>query len=319
MKIGSPSLTYRGRLYVTPDEFASRVHGKKSYIQDLVRRGKIRTTTLNGYKTPYIDWDSQSIVYDGLKQKDMKDSLGMNIGKVREQRMDSGTVPTIQMPSIQNPSTDNWIDTTKINPWKYPECWIRDEVQNYVLNPETNAPSIDYDLLKQYLTAQRYQLDIEEKRGKYIDKNELSRSMLSIAKIISANLDAIPQRYGSIIVAACENITGHSFDDAEKKNIINILKDEAGNIMNSVKNEIEQLVDDEPEPVEQIQPAPLAIPSLTDADIPQKKKRGRPKKEVDPSDVISDVPKRGRGRPKKDTTNIIEAPKRKRGRPKKNE
>ena len=317
MKIGSPSLTYRGRLYVTPAEFASRVQGKKSYIQELIRRGKIRTTTLNGYKAPYIDWDSQSIVYEGIKQKDIKDSLGMSIGKVREQRMDSSAIPAIQTPSIQTPSTDSWIDTSKINPWKYPECWIRDEEQNYVLNPETNAPSIDYDLLKQYLTAQRYQLDIEEKRGKYIDKNELSRSMMSIAKIISANLDAIPQRYGSIIVASCENITGHSFDDAEKKSIINILKDEAGNIMNSVKNEIEQLVDDSPEPEEQIQPAPLGISKIIESDKPQKKKRGRPRKEVDIA--VPDSPKRGRGRPRKEPLVIDEAPKRKRGRPKKNE
>lgn len=317
MKIGSPSLTYRGRLYVTPAEFASRVQGKKSYIQELIRRGKIRTTTLNGYKTPYIDWDSQSIVYEGIKQKDLKDSLGMNIGKVREQRIESGSIPAIQTPSIQTPSTDSWIDTSKINPWKYPECWIRDEERNYILNPETNAPSIDYDLLKQYLTAQRYQLDIEEKRGKYIDKNELSRSMMSIAKIISANLDAIPQRYGSIIVAACENITGYSFDDAEKKNIINILKDEAGNIMNSVKNEIEQLVDDSPEPINPIQPAPLEIRQIIESDEPKKKKRGRPKKEVDIT--IPDAPKRGRGRPRKEPVIIDEAPKRKRGRPKKNE
>lgn len=304
MKIGNPSLVYQGKEYVSIEEFARRINEKTSIVNGWIIAGKIHATNINGYSMQYLDWETQKAIYNGFaKTKYMK------INGIPEKGMEySGSIPSIRIPTIPTQSLiDNIIDTSRINAWKYPECWIRDENSGRVVyNPETNEPSIDYDMLKQYLTAQKYQFEIDKNRGMYVDKNELTRSMLSIAKIISSNLESIPQRYGAMIIATVEIITNHTFSDLERNTVANILKGEAENIMNSIKGEIEQLVE-EPEESHVATESPVIIPKT-------KRGRGRPKK--NPEQSVAE--KRGRGRPRKDRPVEENSIKRKRGRPRKN-
>ena len=102
---------------------------------------------------------------------------------------------------------------------------------------------LDYDKLKLKLVAQKYQLDLDEKRGQLIAKEELSRTIIAISRIITSSLNSIPQRYESMLTSMAENMSGYVFSAKEKAEINESLKAESISITKSIAAEISKLED----------------------------------------------------------------------------
>ena len=253
MIIGNPVIKYKGKDYVTIPEFASRFGCSTQHIRDCIKRGILSDTHLNGYRASYVDWLTESIKFERYTEYRLKKGNGRKPDfkpfitkepKAPKIKDDNEELPTVEAPSIPEIPTDI-VNMSTLNPQDYPDCWIRDAAGEVLMNSITKLPELDYDRLKQRLTAEKFQLDIDQKRGKFIERDELTRSIVSIASIINAGLSAIPQRYGAILIAEAERITGHEFTADERASIRKTLKNEAGNIMNSIRTEIDNMKGDD--------------------------------------------------------------------------
>ena len=253
MKIGNNLVKYKGKEYVTVPEFAARFACSAQHIRDCIKKGILNNTKLNGYRAFYMDWLVESVKFERYTEYRLKKGNGRKTDatpfitkqpkspKIKEEKEE---LPSIEAPSIPEIPTDI-VNISTLNPQDYPDCWIRDAAGEVLMNSITKLPELDYDRLKQRLTAEKFQLDIDQKRGKFIERDELTRSIVSIANIINAGLSAIPQRYGAILIAEAERITGHEFTADERASIRKTLKNEAGNIMNSIRTEIDNMKGDD--------------------------------------------------------------------------
>ena len=241
MKQGVDALVYRGKEYVKISEFAQRVGFSVQRIRKMIQEGKLQATRLNGYKTQYMDWEIQHLQFEKVRKKASIKKPKKAPQLVAPTISSAPDIEDIKTPTI--PSDE--IPMQKLNPYDYPDCWIVGEDRNPLLNPVTKLPEIDYDRLKGRLTAEKYQMDIDEKRGKFVEREELIRSIASIAKIMNSSLNAIPQRYGAILIAKAEAMTGHEFSSDEKADIRAVLKKEASAIMQSIRTEIAKLGDED--------------------------------------------------------------------------
>lgn len=252
MTTGKNSLQYNGKEYVTVLEFSQRFGVTKQSILNAIKSNVLQAEHLNGNRTFYFDWEVQKLNYlryikakkkKGRKTKSKidKDTV-FNLPQVPKIREDSNSIDTPEAPGIPD-MPKNIINISTLNPNDYPDCWLKDDLGEPILNSITHEPELDYDRLKQRLTAEKYQLDIAQKRGEFIERNELTRSIISIANIINAGLAAIPQRYGAILIAEAERLSGHEFSADERAVIRNVLKGEAANIMNSIRTEIDNMTD----------------------------------------------------------------------------
>lgn len=247
MKVGTDALIYGGREYVTINEFAARMGISRQAVYRKIKNKYLKITKLNGYKAQYLDYEAQKLNYLATKRRE-----AMHVPKKapRLQSVASKQNPEIETPSIPAMPSDV-VNVQKLNPMDYPDCWLRDPSGEPVNNPVTKLPEFDYDRLKDRLTAEKYQMDIDEKRGRYISREELARAIASISTIINAGLNAIPQRYGAILIAKAETITGYEFSPDERAEIRVVLKKEAKAIMNSIRTEIAKLSDEDEEEEEE--------------------------------------------------------------------
>lgn len=255
MTIGNNVVKYKGKEYVHIPEFASRFGVSVQTIRDCIKRGVLTDTKLNGYRASYLDWAVEKLKYERYTEYRLKIGNGRKIdykdfilkqAKTPAIKDENNELPSAEAPSIPEMPSDI-VNISTLNPQDYPDCWIRDAEGVVLMNAITKQPELDYDRLKQRLTAEKFQLDIDQKRGKFIERDELTRSIVSIASIINAGLSAIPQRYGAILIAEAERITGHEFSADERASIRKALKNEAGNIMNSIRSEIDNMKGDEKE------------------------------------------------------------------------
>lgn len=255
MTIGNTVVKYKGKDYVTVPEFSSRFGVSQQTIRDCIKRGILTDTRLNGYRASYLNWEVERVKYERYTEYRLKIGNGRKIdyqdfimkqSKMPTIKEESNELPSVEAPSIPEMPSDI-VNISTLNPQDYPDCWIRDAGGDVLMNAITKQPELDYDRLKQRLTAEKFQLDIDQKRGKFIERDELTRSIVSIASIINAGLSAIPQRYGAILIAEAERITSHEFTADERASIRKALKNEAGNIMNSIRSEIDNMKGDERE------------------------------------------------------------------------
>lgn len=253
MTIGNSVVRYQGKEYVTISEFSSRFGASIQHIRDCVRKGILKDTKINGYRAAYLDWVVESVKFENYTKYRMKIGNGRKPDltaflakepKAPTIKEEKAELPTVEAPSAPEIPSDI-VNMSTLNPQDYPDCWIRDAAGEVLMNEVTKLPELDYDRLKQRLTAEKFQLDIDQKRGKFIERDELTRSIVSIANIINAGLAAIPQRYGAILIAEAERITGHEFTADERASIRKTLKNEAGNIMNSIRTEIDNMRGDD--------------------------------------------------------------------------
>lgn len=253
MTIGKNIIQYEGKEYVSATEFAKRFGITLQSVMNSVRNKTIECIHINGNRASYFDWETQKINYmrylkvkgkSGRKHISTIDKATvLSMPKAPEIKEDNEAVPTIAEANIPN-MPKSIINISALNPNDYPDCWLKDPMTGDPLyNSVTNNPELDYDKLKQRLTAEKYQLDIDQKRGKFIERDELTRSIISISNIINAGLAAIPQRYGAILIAEAERMSGYEFSSDERAIIRNVLKNEAANIMNSIRTEIENMTE----------------------------------------------------------------------------
>ncbi len=256
---------YKGREYVSVTEFAYRVGCSRMTIHNYIKSGNLQGTHIDRSKEIWLDWEAQSVQWKLRKKTGGRKLSSQNAGKepaTAEEKRKRGrpkkntgfvTIPANKLkspalpsaPEIESgearvPKADELIDLSKINPDDHKDCWIMDG-STPVFNPLTGEPMLDYDKLKLKLVAQKYQLDLDEKRGQLIAKEELSRSMLAISRIITTSLDSIPQRYESTLISMAENMSGYSFSIKEKAAITEALKTESISIARSIAAEIAKL------------------------------------------------------------------------------
>lgn len=262
---------YKGREYVSVTEFADRVGCSRMTVHNYIKSGNLQGTHIDRSKDIWLDWEAQSMQWKlrkktggrklasedtakeppATEEKRKRGRPKKNPGyvKISENKLKPPSLPSA--PEIESgedrvPKADELIDLSKINPDDHKDCWIMNG-STPVYNPLTGEPMLDYDKLKLKLVAQKYQLDLDEKRGQLISKEELSRSMLVISRIITTSLDSIPQRYESTLISMAENMSGYSFSVKEKAAITEALKTESLSIARSIAAEIAKLegMDDE--------------------------------------------------------------------------
>lgn len=249
MKPGAPEIIYNGRKMVTVAEFANRKGVTRYAINYHIKNGNLFSVRPNGYKTQYMDWETQSLAYDTLATR------SMGKGKEPDKYMKAFTQPKITTPRLESaedlklPTSDIKTEPVEnlsyINPDDHPDCWFFDNDGKPAINPATKQKVLDYDRLKTKLVSQKYQFDFDKDRGKYISKDEVIRTAQGMSKIIASYLDSIPQRYGAIITAQVTKITGHEFTPEENVTIRNILIDSGTNTLESIRKEFLKLMEED--------------------------------------------------------------------------
>ena len=118
-----------------------------------------------------------------------------------------------------------------------------------VLKDGTINGSVDWDLAKKKLTALTYAFDLEVKKGKYVEKSEVQRWALSLAKILESALSSIPNRYAAILEAEimeiCQRETRKpiQFTDEDKSRIRAHMVTVAPDIFRSIQSNLEEFND----------------------------------------------------------------------------
>lgn len=260
---------HKGREFVTVSEFASRIGCTRITIYNRIKAGDLQGIHINKSKELWLDWETQRKQWlltkktNGRKIARKDDNHSSNPAQKRKRGRPKKIQPEIiSVQSIKTKSAvlpsaptlnrnednatkgEDLIDLSRINPEDHKDCWIMDGTSP-IYNPLTDEPMLDYEKLKLKLVAQKYQLDLDEKRGQLIEKEELARSMTAISHIMMAALRSIPQRYESILTSMAERMTGYVFSVNEKSLIREALKNEAQTIAKSISIEIEKLEENE--------------------------------------------------------------------------
>ena len=259
---------YRGREYVTVTEFASRVGCTRVTIHNYLKSGNLQGTHIDRSKEIWLDWEAQSMQWklrrktggrriaskitvsnkkeskqpSNKRGRPKKNKEFVTIGEKKLKSPSIPSVPSMESGDERIPKADELVDLSALNPEDHKDCWLLDG-NKPVYNPLTGEPMLDYDKLKLKLVAQKYQLDLDEKRGQLIAKEELSRTIIAISRIITSSLNSIPQRYESMLTSMAENMSGYVFSAKEKAEINESLKAESISITKSIAAEISKLED----------------------------------------------------------------------------
>lgn len=256
---------YKGREYVTTTEFANRIGCSRVTIFNRLKSGDLQGIHIDRSRETWLDWETQRQQWFIVKKhsgrklgskvtktnkketpkkkgsaKKTSDSEFISIGELHTSTPSIPGIPALAQMEEKEPKGEDLIDLSRINPDEHKDCWIMDG-KEVIYNPLTGEPMLDYDKLKVKLIAQKYQLDLDEKRGKLIEKEELSRSMLAISHIMMAALNSIPQRYEALLTTQAETMTGHKFTAEERATIRDTLKNEAAAIAKSISLELEKM------------------------------------------------------------------------------
>ena len=251
---------YKGREYVTCVEFARRVGSTRQTVYNRLKKGLLQGVHIDGSKEIWLDWEAQKRQWTLRAPQDgrpvgSRNSPGKSVrGAVSPapiRRIEKPRTPQAEVPSVPSIASmdekvrgDDIIDLSRIDPEDHKDCWLLDKDCEPIRSAATGEPLLDYDRLKLKLTSITYQLDIDEKRGKLVAKEELTRSMMAISSILANGLQSIPRRYSSIMVAYAERISGHRFTPDEKAGMQELLKDAAASIIASIRAEVSKLEED---------------------------------------------------------------------------
>jgi hypothetical protein len=89
-----------------------------------------------------------------------------------------------------------------------PTAWVKKaETGDYVINPVTGLHELNYEKLKLRLVSEKYQLDVKEKRGELISREDVLSFALNLGAILQNALDAVPNRYSAVYCAEATRIT----------------------------------------------------------------------------------------------------------------
>lgn len=238
LKISTPSITYRGKEYVTQAEFAQRVKASRMTINRYVNKGMLEGISIHGYKAIYLEWEKEKDIYYL-----MKDAKPLVVKKREVDTLEHFEVATEEEIEEFKREWKKKPRKRNINPNDYPECWILKEDGTPTINPITEAPELNYQLLRMVLINEKYELDLKVARGDFIEKEELMMKILTIARIVQSSLDAIPQKYGDIFIAQTMQILGCSFTGLEKASLKTCMREEGDNIMMSISHRIGALIE----------------------------------------------------------------------------
>ena len=251
MKVGDDNIKFEGKQLVSIKEFAKRKGTTKQNIQNKLDAGILQAVKPNGYNIRYLDWDTQSVLYDtSVKRRrktTIKPTTQNTIVKIKEEKINKPQltgVEEVKLPDIVPPNTNEITNLGEIDPEDHPDCWYFNPEGMPVLNPQTGKKMLDYDKLKIKLISQKYQFDLDKDRGKYVEKDSIIRASQGISKIIASYIESIPQRYASIIIATMSQITKHKFTNEEEAIIRNLLVDTGKNTLESMRQEFLKITGD---------------------------------------------------------------------------
>lgn len=231
-----------GREYVSMEEFCRRLDISRSTFEDRVRLGLIPITKFDGRRKRYVDWELGKKAYyikpaetskrNHTNEKKRNDSYTKAEEHVTPPS-DKPLVPKID--SGLEMKMERIVDISSIDPEVLKDCTING--------------SVDWDLAKKKLTALTYAFDLEVKKGKYVEKSEVQRWALSLAKILESALSSIPNRYAAILEAEimeiCQRETRKpiQFTDEDKSRIRAHMVTVAPDIFRSIQSNLEEFDD----------------------------------------------------------------------------
>lgn len=232
-----------GREYVSMEEFCRRLDISRNTFEDRVRLGLIPITRFDGRRKRYVDWELGKKAYHKkpvekskrghAKEKKSNDSFT---------KADEHVAPPSDKPSIPKADSglelkmERMVDISSIDPEVLKDCTI--------------DGSVDWDLAKKKLTALTYAFDLEVKKGKYVEKSEVQRWALSLAKILESALSSIPNRYTAImeaeIMEICQREMGKAvhFTDDDKSRIRVHMNTVAPDIFRTIQTSLEEFNDE---------------------------------------------------------------------------
>lgn len=267
-----PSIIKDGKEFVSVSEFARREERIPSVINRYIRTGTLDAVKVEEYGILYMDWEEQSRKYKEYIFSSKSCSKANRYTAVAaEPSAPEIEVPNIPSNEIEDPTRQAPIvDLASIDPMAHSDCWIRDGHGDPIYVPGTNTPRIDWEFLKKKLTAVSYQLKIDIERGKYVEKETLSRFFTALAKILQTKISSIPSRYGAIFMATVEDMKECSFTPDEAKELDNILIKEGSSILKDIQSDLKKFMQDEDEkhvkeeePKEEPKPKTKAKPRTT--------------------------------------------------------
>lgn len=244
-----PSITIDGREFVSVSEFARREERIASCINRYIRKGILDAITVEEYGILYMDWEKQSHKYKeyifSAKSISKENRYTAVAAEPTEPKVASPSIPSNDMEPLDRDAPV--VDLASIDPALHADCWIRDGHGKPMIVPGTNTPRIDWEMLKKKLTAVSYQLKIDIERGRYVEKDTLTRFFIALAKILQTKISSIPSRYGAIFIATAEDMKDVSFSAAETKELDNILANEGASILKDIQSDLRKFMQDEDE------------------------------------------------------------------------
>lgn len=235
---------YKGKEYVSMSEFAKRVGAGIATIKRKAASGTLPFINIEKRKTKYIEWEAGKKMWDMMRHDVRlsnagKKSTDKKYGKVP----DKADSPVVSEPTVTEPEVSEVeemaIDLSSFDKTKYADCLLPNN-------------EFDYDKLKLRLTAETYAQKLQQTRGQLVEKTEVIAWAKKLGVLVNTGLESIPQKYTSVLIAQCQGIiarrlgiTDFEFNEKERTELRNTLKDCGPEIMKSIKLMIMEITEDE--------------------------------------------------------------------------
>lgn len=247
-----PVFRNEGREYVTVEEFCRRVDISRTTFEKRARLGIFPITRFDGKRQRYLDWELAKRAYDmnpcdtvkvvsGKKNPNMKGrNSHSNSFTPAKESAGKAKVPNATIPPADSGlemKMEKIVDIENIDPRLLDDCTING--------------IIDWDLTKKKITALTYAFDLDVKKGKYIERVEVQKWAIALAKILESALASIPNRYVAILEAELLEITQKvtketvHFTEQDKARIRKHMDSVAPDIFKSIQQMLGEFNDNE--------------------------------------------------------------------------
>lgn len=259
-----------GKKYVTPAEFARRMDVSRMAITYALRDGRLQGTQIDGYKKPYLEWETQSNIWQELQSRERAgqptrkkrkeiagetttelpfddtsldegrnytlESLGQNLSKLKV------TNETIEKEKVGDVTVGKDVVTLlNINPEQFADCYCRSANGELKLDINGNY-IIDWKMADIKIKALIHQQQLDKERGKLIELNE-AEEMIGLAfSPVSEMIKNIPDKFFSRISSWVENKIGVTFSNSDKSEIKSILSEEIDKSLRDLQRQLSEIM-----------------------------------------------------------------------------
>lgn len=238
------TVIFEGKEYISQTEFAHRLEVSTKTVRRYIEKGILHPENING--NSYLNFEKDKKAF----QKEQNRVIKSTSKKYRKRIAPEVSLPTLKAEEINLPELEGIVEDeiltkeagidnlSKVN-WKdYTDSLSYDDEMNIEINPVNGKPLLDYERLKSRLVAERYKMDILEKREPYLEVIQNVISCLMTERVLLQKDYA--QIYIEEICKWFKEAYGKEMPEADKKKIKRVIEKEEGYFKQACNNILEE-------------------------------------------------------------------------------